>query len=131
MDEDKRGDVGVVSRRETLAGLLALGGSVLAGCGARRPSPAMPTRPSAAGAPPGGLTMPRGPVGAHTPVPLPFAPASLNGLSERLIVSHHDKNYGGAVRNLNRVEHWAYDQIVARVLEGFDTFIRLDIFEDE
>lgn len=28
--------------------------------------------------------------------------------------------------NLNRLEHWAYDQIIARGLEGFDTFIRLD-----
>jgi Fe-Mn family superoxide dismutase len=42
--------------------------------------------------------------GNHTTVPLPFRPASLNGLSERLVVSHHEKNYGGAVKNLNRVE---------------------------
>ena len=37
-------------------------------------------------------------------VPLPFAPGSLNGLSEKLISSHHENNYGGAVKNLNRVE---------------------------
>ena len=42
--------------------------------------------------------------GAHTVAPLPFKPASLNGLSERLVTSHHEKNYGGAVKNLNRVE---------------------------
>jgi hypothetical protein len=30
--------------------------------------------------------------------PLPFAPASLPGLSERTLVSHHHNNYGGAVR---------------------------------
>jgi superoxide dismutase, Fe-Mn family len=42
--------------------------------------------------------------GTHTVAPLPFAPASLNGLSERLISSHHENNYAGAVRNLNRVE---------------------------
>jgi superoxide dismutase, Fe-Mn family len=42
--------------------------------------------------------------GTHTVVPLPFKPAALNGLSERMIVSHHDNNYGGAVKNLNRVE---------------------------
>jgi superoxide dismutase, Fe-Mn family len=42
--------------------------------------------------------------GTHTVLPLPFKPAALNGISERLIVSHHDNNYGGAVRNLNRVE---------------------------
>jgi len=35
--------------------------------------------------------------------PLPFAPASLPGLSERMLVSHHDNNYGGAVRKLNEI----------------------------
>jgi len=42
--------------------------------------------------------------GKHQVRPLPFNPAGLKGLSERLIVSHHENNYGGAVRNLNRVE---------------------------
>jgi superoxide dismutase, Fe-Mn family len=42
--------------------------------------------------------------GKHQVQPLPFNPARLKGLSERLIVSHHENNYGGAVRNLNRVE---------------------------
>lgn len=42
--------------------------------------------------------------GTHLPLPLPFAASSLRGLSERLITSHHDNNYGGAVKNLNRVE---------------------------
>jgi Fe-Mn family superoxide dismutase len=36
-------------------------------------------------------------------VPLPFAPASLPGLSERLLTSHHDNNYAGAVRKLNEI----------------------------
>ncbi len=36
--------------------------------------------------------------------PLPFDPTKLSGLSERLIVSHHDNNYGGAVKKLNAVE---------------------------
>jgi Fe-Mn family superoxide dismutase len=36
--------------------------------------------------------------------PLPFDPRKLRGLSERLIVSHHENNYGGALKNLNRVE---------------------------
>jgi Fe-Mn family superoxide dismutase len=40
----------------------------------------------------------------HTPIPLPFAPGALNGISERMIVSHHDNNYAGAVRNLNVIE---------------------------
>ena len=42
--------------------------------------------------------------GANAVVPLPFKPAALNGLSERMIVSHHDNNYGGAIKNLNKVE---------------------------
>ena len=42
--------------------------------------------------------------GRHQVRPLPFNPARLKGLSERLLVSHHENNYGGAVRNLNRVE---------------------------
>jgi Fe-Mn family superoxide dismutase len=40
----------------------------------------------------------------HAVAPLPFDPTKLNGLSERLIRSHHENNYSGAVRNLNRVE---------------------------
>lgn len=40
----------------------------------------------------------------HAPVPLPFPPGKLNGLSEHLIVSHHDNNHVGAVKNLNKVE---------------------------
>jgi len=42
--------------------------------------------------------------GRHAPRPLPFDPRSLAGLSERLIVSHHENNYGGAIRNLNNLE---------------------------
>jgi Fe-Mn family superoxide dismutase len=50
------------------------------------------------------MTSPRALSSSHAVLPLPFKPASLNGLSERLIASHHEKNYGGAVKNLNRVE---------------------------
>jgi Fe-Mn family superoxide dismutase len=42
--------------------------------------------------------------GKHELVPLPFDPKKLRGLSEELIVSHHENNYGGALRNLNKVE---------------------------
>ncbi len=38
-------------------------------------------------------------------VPLPFAPGALAGLSERLIRTHHESNYGGAVRKLNEIRH--------------------------
>ena len=43
--------------------------------------------------------------GKHALVPLPFDPKKLEGLSEKLVVSHHENNYGGALRNLNKVEN--------------------------
>jgi len=42
--------------------------------------------------------------GDHQPQPLPFDAAKLRGLSERLIRSHWENNYGGSVRALNAVE---------------------------
>jgi Fe-Mn family superoxide dismutase len=42
--------------------------------------------------------------GGHPVVPLSFDPKRLRGLSEKLLVSHHDRNYAGAVKNLNKVE---------------------------
>ncbi|MFO0644914.1 MAG: Fe-Mn family superoxide dismutase [Polyangiales bacterium] len=36
-------------------------------------------------------------------VPLPYAPGALTGLSERLVRSHHENNYAGAVRKLNEI----------------------------
>jgi superoxide dismutase, Fe-Mn family len=43
-------------------------------------------------------------VGNHAVKALPFDPSKLTGLSERMVRSHHENNYGGAVKNLNRVE---------------------------
>jgi superoxide dismutase, Fe-Mn family len=40
----------------------------------------------------------------HQPKPLPFNPAKLNGISEKLVRSHWENNYGGAVKALNAVE---------------------------
>jgi superoxide dismutase, Fe-Mn family len=34
---------------------------------------------------------------------LPFDPAKLSGLSPGLIASHHQNNYGGAVKRLNAI----------------------------
>jgi len=42
--------------------------------------------------------------GQHTAKPLPFDPAKLKGLSEKLVKSHWENNYGGAVKALNAVE---------------------------
>jgi superoxide dismutase, Fe-Mn family len=56
----------------------------------------------------------------ETPVsirPLLFKPHRLNGLSERLLVSHYENNYGGALRRLNAIEarlaelDWAYTPV--------------------
>jgi superoxide dismutase, Fe-Mn family len=43
--------------------------------------------------------------GKHEVIALPFDPKKLRGLSEQLVVSHHDNNYAGAVKNLNKVEN--------------------------
>jgi len=39
----------------------------------------------------------------HNPVPLPFDPKNLKGISEKLIQSHWENNYTGAVKALNLV----------------------------
>ena len=36
--------------------------------------------------------------------PLGCDPARIKGMSERLIVSHYENNYGGAVKRLNSIE---------------------------
>ena len=41
---------------------------------------------------------------APQPKPLPFDPKSIAGLSEKLLVSHHDNNYMGAVKRLGTIE---------------------------
>lgn len=41
----------------------------------------------------------------HRIMPLPFKPPHLDGLSEKLLTSHYENNYGGAVRRLNAIEH--------------------------
>ena len=35
--------------------------------------------------------------------PLPFDPKKIKGLSEKLLVSHYDNNYTGAVKRLNAI----------------------------
>jgi Fe-Mn family superoxide dismutase len=103
------------TRRTTLTGFAAVGATACA-AGAR-----VPTRPKE-----------ESPMvtpvleGAHTPVPLPFRPAALRGLSEALIVSHHENNYGGAVRNLNKVE-----QELARIGKDTPPFVVAALRERE
>src|SRR5688500_15943679 len=42
--------------------------------------------------------------GANQVKPLPFEASKLKGLSEKLITSHHQNNYGGAVKRLNQIQ---------------------------
>src|SRR5713226_10770753 len=42
--------------------------------------------------------------GANQIKPLPFEAGKLKGLSEKLITSHHQNNYGGAVKRLNQIQ---------------------------
>jgi superoxide dismutase, Fe-Mn family len=55
----------------------------------------------------------------YEPMPLVFDATRLRGLSERLIVSHHRNNYGGAVRRLNEIRARLQSSDVAR-LPGFE-----------
>jgi Fe-Mn family superoxide dismutase len=92
-----------LTRREALTTFAFGSAALLGACSSAAPVAAEPPRPVPVA---GGKTVTRVPALAanHTPLPLPFAPGSLNGLSEKLISSHHENNYGGAVKNLNRVE---------------------------
>jgi Fe-Mn family superoxide dismutase len=89
-----------MNRREAL-GLIATGTV----CSVMTPIGASASGSSAAPAMPGAAAVPAGvAAGQHRAKPLPFDPTKLRGVSEKLIVSHHDNNYAGAVKNLNKVE---------------------------
>jgi Fe-Mn family superoxide dismutase len=49
-------------------------------------------------------TAPPAPPPAYQIRPLPFDPRRVAGLSERMLVSHHDNNYAGAVRRLGAIQ---------------------------
>ncbi|MBW8755735.1 MAG: hypothetical protein JF595_16625, partial [Sphingomonadales bacterium] len=76
-----------IDRREMLsaAATLAAGAAMLA--------PAAASAQSATAAPAHATYAPQ-------PLPLPFDPKTITGLSEKLLVSHHDNNYVGAVKRL-------------------------------
>jgi Fe-Mn family superoxide dismutase len=101
----------IVSRRAVLLSMSGAGAALVTGCAARAEGapqapagPATPpSRPAGPATPPPGGAPPAA-AGGHAVKPLPFRPDGLKGLSERMIVSHHENNYGGAVKNLNRVE---------------------------
>lgn len=57
--------------------------------------------------------------GQHQSKPLPFDPARLKGLSEKLIRSHHENNYGGAVKALNAVEQRLAAMLADKALPAY------------
>jgi len=79
----------MITRRDILVGSMLIGGGAIAQPSGKAGDPAM-----------------RGDafLGKHVIQPLPFDPTKLSGLSEKVLVSHHNNNYGGAVKNLNKVE---------------------------
>jgi superoxide dismutase, Fe-Mn family len=77
-----------ISRRSAITGMVATGAAVIANSNEAFAQPAASARA----------------IQPHTPKPLPFDPAKLTGISERLIKSHHENNYTGAVNALNVVE---------------------------
>ena len=81
-----------MNRREVLGAVTgaALVTTTIGHAAPRKATPPPPLRPVAPG--------------SNALAPLRFDPAKLPGLSERLLVSHHQNNYGGAVKNLNAVE---------------------------
>lgn len=108
-----------LSRRDAIAALAASGAALAAGCvtnaqaapgdpvGGAKPAPPGPAAqkaPSAAAPASKAAGAEPALAGNRPVVPLPFDPRKLQGISERMIVSHHDNNYAGAVKNLNRVE---------------------------
>src|SRR4051812_41330010 len=65
-----------------------------AGAAAAATSPVLAQAPAPS---PGGAKM------TYTPKPLPFDPQKIKGMSEKLLVSHHENNYTGAVKRLNAI----------------------------
>jgi len=79
-----------LTRRQVLATAAALSPALAAAQGASAPAPSPAIKP-------------------FEIKPLPFDPAKLTGLSERLLKSHWENNYAGAIRALNNVR----DRLVA------------------
>jgi Fe-Mn family superoxide dismutase len=77
------------TRREVIGGILATGASILAYNQTGNAQTETTTMAFA---------------GKHQPRDLPFDAAKLKGLSEKLIKSHWENNYGGSVKALNTVE---------------------------
>lgn len=93
MTSDRALEFPIVTRRTAL-GLLGAAASLplVASGGVAMAEAATPTE------------RPRSYRGEHAAKPLPFDPKRLRGISEKLVVSHHENNYTGAVKRLNAIE---------------------------
>ena len=80
-----------ISRREALTGIIGSAAAVLTLSESASSQTAQETAVPAF-------------AGKHQPKPLPFDATKLKGISEKLIRSHHENNYTGAVKALNVVE---------------------------
>src|SRR5213595_3243795 len=80
-----------ISRREAIAGIVGAGAGILSFSENTFAESEQEAIPKAF-------------TGTHQPKPLPFDPAKLKDLSERLIKSHWENNYSGSVAALNVVE---------------------------
>ena len=74
--------------QHTLDRRMLLGGVAIAGSLAATAAPAQTPGPAA---------------GGFAPTPLPFDPKAVAGFSEKLLTSHHDNNYVGAVKRLGAI----------------------------
>ena len=73
-----------------------------------------PTAASAQGAPPAPSKLP-----PYAIKPMPFDPQKIHGLSERLLISHYENNYVGAVKRLNSIA----DQLASLDYEKAPVFV--------
>ena len=79
------------SRRDVIAATSLAVGAIAAAATTLSPAQAQ-TAPATAGA-----------KFEYKPKPMPFEPTKVKGLSEKLLVSHYENNYLGAVRRLNAI----------------------------
>jgi superoxide dismutase, Fe-Mn family len=123
-----------MTRRDLLSAMAVGSAALIAGCARLAPPVSTPTTapqlPRPAPNPPVAhedpMPTPIALAANHSMIALPFAPASLNGLSDRMISSHHENNYGGAVKNLNRVE-----QELSRITKDTPAFVVAALRERE
>jgi superoxide dismutase, Fe-Mn family len=95
--------MGILSRRQVL-GTLAVGGTAFTVASLDRAKPSNAQGKQSTETPVIAAIAPPAFRGIHQPQPLTFDPAKLNGLSEKLVKSHWENNYGGAVKTLNAIE---------------------------